>query len=65
MTTSEDSFNIFRPNLDPDYNEADSKPEQEEAKESSNPEKIKGADFDVDMDEDEEAEEKRVIRTAR
>lgn len=34
LTTSEDSFNIFRPNLDPDFNEADNGPEEEEAKQS-------------------------------
>jgi hypothetical protein len=32
LTTSEDSFNIFRPNLDPDFNEDDHGPEKEEEK---------------------------------
>jgi hypothetical protein len=54
FTTAEDSFNIFRPNLDPDY--------EEEAKEGS---KMKGADYAVDSEEDQEEEDRRMIRTAK
>ena len=45
MTTSEDSFNIFRPNLDPDFDENDNQKEKEEKKESEGAQIKTGADF--------------------
>lgn len=61
LSTSEDSFNIFRPNLDPEDEEEEEKKEEEKAGAAS----IQRADYQVDSDEDEEMEEKRVMRTAK
>lgn len=74
LTTAEDSYNIFRPNLEPeedDYLE-DSNISQsnEESKASDNTAvssqaKARGGqDFYVDSDEEEE-EEKRMVRAAK
>lgn len=76
LTTAEDSFNVFRPNLDPDYEEDESALEQideeisdeEEAKrpDGDTTGTIKPADFSLaESDEDMEAEERRVTRTAK
>jgi len=68
LTTAEDSFNVFRPNLDPDVEETPSDQQMEESKQtesSSNQDKIKGTDYALDPEEDNEAEEKRIVETAR
>lgn len=57
LTTSEDSFNIFRPNLDPDFDENDNKKEMEEKKQSEDAPIKKAAEFYQSDDEDVEAEE--------
>lgn len=64
LTTAEDSFNIFRPNLDPDFEDDE---EMEESKENEKAKIKSGADYSIveDSDEDVEAEERRMIRTAR
>ena len=60
FTTAMDSFNVFRPNLDPDY-EAEQK--EEESKEQ---EGIKqGTNFTIDEEEDSDEEERRVIKAAK
>lgn len=65
MTTAEDSFNIFRPNLDPDYEE-DAEMGDEETKEGEKPKIKSGADYSIeDSDEDVEAEERRIMKTTR
>ena len=62
ITTAEDSFNVFRPNLDPDYSEEDQNMEESKQTESSShQDKIKKADYHLDSEEDEEAEERRII----
>ena len=68
LTTAEDSFNIFRPNLDPDDEEDNDAQDQEEQKTSEVDKeiKIKASEWqNEESDEDMEAEERRVIRTAR
>ena len=45
LTTSEDSFNIFRPNLDPDFDENDNQKEKEEKKQGEETQIKSGADF--------------------
>jgi hypothetical protein len=65
LTTAEDSFNIFRPNLDPDYEE-DAEMGDEETKEGEKPKIKSGADYSIeDSDEDVEAEERRIMKTTR
>ena len=66
LTTSEDQFSVFRPNLDPDFveDEDHSDDYEEEKEEESGVRTIKEAEYEVDSDEDMEAEEKRIIRTA-
>jgi ribosome assembly protein RRB1 len=60
FSTAEDSFNVFRPNLDPDFEEEEQKqPEGEGAS------KMKGADFALDSEEDQEELDRRIVRTAR
>lgn len=59
FTTAQDSFNVFRPNLDPDEVE-----EQEESKQQE-PSTIKPAEYAVQSEEDSEEEERRVLRTAK
>jgi hypothetical protein len=63
LTTSEDSFNIFRPNLDPVDDEEQTATTQEESKVDDS--HIKNAEYEVDSDEDMEQEERRVMRTAK
>lgn len=68
ITTAEDSFNVFRPNLDPDVEEGPVDQQMEESKQSetsTNQETIRKADYALDSDEDAEAEEKRIVETAR
>ena len=69
ITTAEDSFNVFRPNLDPDVEDGPADQSMEESKQtedtSSHQDKIKGADYALDSEEDAEAEEKRIVETAR
>ena len=65
LTTAEDSFNIFRPNLDPDYEE-DAEMGDEETKEGEKSKIKSGADYSIeDSDEDVEAEERRIMKTTR
>lgn len=61
ITTAEDSFNIFRPNLDPDFEETTT--QQEESKTSGD--QIKQTDYTHDTEEDTEAEEKRMVDAAK
>ena len=62
FTTAEDSFSVFRPNLDPDFEEYG----EEESKEAEGKLKqIKETDFALESDEDLDAEEQRMQRTAR
>ena len=64
LTTSEDSFNIFRPNLDPEEEEVEEEKTQDtmtEAKES----KVSKASYQLDSDEDMEQEEERIMKTAK
>ena len=66
LTTAEDSFNIFRPNLDPDFEEDEEMENNEEQKENEKSKIKGGADYSIDdSDDDVEAEERRMIRTAR
>lgn len=62
LTTAQDSFNIFRPNLEPDEEEVF----ESESKESSTADidMQTGADVFVD-DENEEQEERRMARAAK
>lgn len=63
LTTAEDSFNVFRPNLDPeDMSEGGSEVQAEETKVN---EAIKRTEFNVESDEDFEQEERRIMRTAK
>jgi hypothetical protein len=69
ITTAEDSFNVFRPNLDPEDEEEDtqdtaSNKQMEESKKSDKKER-KRTDYAVDSDEDNEKEEKRIMETAK
>ena len=63
VTTAEDSFNIFKPNLDPDEQPGVVKPENTEETKSSDVD-YKGGDYWQDS-EDEEEEEKRMVRVAK
>jgi hypothetical protein len=77
ITTAEDSYNIFRPNLEPDEDEdepdhttidpASSTEEESKASDSGRPPKQShSAQYFVDSDEeDEEAEEQRMKRAAK
>lgn len=58
VTTAEDSYNIFRPNLEPMEDEA------EMGEESKQGEGFKAAEYYVDSEEEEE-EEQRMIRAAK
>jgi len=59
FTTSEDSFNVFRPNFDPDF-------DAEEETGADGEKNIKmGTDYVQDSDEDQEAEERRVMDTVK
>ena len=49
FTTAQDSFNIFRPNLDPEDDFVETNMPEEETKES---EAIKPSEFAVESDED-------------
>ena len=62
FSTAEDSFNVFRPNLDPDYEEEE---EEKKTGDEGGDSKMKGADFAVDSEEDAEEEERRIMRTAK
>lgn len=73
VTTAEDSFNLFRPNLEPDEEqpETSSIPEDpdEETKQdsstvSSQKKQIRTKDVWVDSEEEEE-EERRIVRAAK
>ena len=58
VTTAEDSYNIFKPNLDPE--------EEDDEEEASTADKnIKGSNYYVDSEEEEVEEEKRMIRAAK
>lgn len=68
LTTAEDSFNVFRPNLDPEdvsevTSEVNKAAQKEEAK--VNDDKIKRTEYNVMSDENEEDEERRISRTAK
>lgn len=66
MTTSEDGFNIFRPNLDPEFEEEETADTKEESKVDSVVQQIKQAkDYNLDSDEDMEHQEKRLMATAK
>ena len=56
VTTAEDSYNIFRPNLEQE--------EEEEGENDENKNSIKKTEYYQDS-EDEAEEEKRMIRTAK
>ena len=67
ITTAEDSFNVFRPNLDPDYDETNDAEQTDETMEESkqsedlNPNNRKQPlDYALESDEDEDAEERRI-----
>lgn len=62
VTTAEDSYNIFRPNLEPDEEEEPSTTDQEESKQPETVKPVK--DYLIDSDED-EVEEARMIRAAK
>ena len=78
VTTAEDSFNLFRPNLEPDMEEPtqqvksdsdeetkqDSKDSKESSSISSQKKPISSNDVWVDSD-DEEEEEQRIVRAAK
>ena len=52
LTTAEDSFNIFRPNLDPDFEDDAEMANEEEQKEGESKSKIKsGADYSIEDSE--------------
>lgn len=63
LTTAEDSFNIFRPNLDPEYEEEEPSTAVEESK--TDEPITKADDFSLDSNEDMEQEEDRIKRTAK
>jgi len=75
LTTAEDSYNVFRPNLEPEEEDevegdsmaTQSATDQEEQKQGAGVAKVaKGAQYYVDSDEeDEEAEEQRMIKAAK
>mmetsp|Transcript_29378 Transcript_29378/g.44365 ORF Transcript_29378/g.44365 Transcript_29378/m.44365 type:complete len:198 (+) Transcript_29378:1336-1929(+) len=58
FTTAMDSFNIFRPNLDPSY-----EPKEESKMDEDGT--IKEAEYEQDSEEDQEEEERRIIETAK
>ena len=71
LTTAEDSYNIFRPNLEPPEDEdeepqsVDNQTTEEETKErQENPERTRGAQYYAESD-DEEEEERRIIKAAK
>lgn len=64
FTTAEDSFNVFRPNLDPDDVSEGDNEMKEESKETDK-KKLKRAEYAVESDEDFEEEERRIMRTAK
>ena len=57
FTTSEDSFNVLRPNFDPDYDAEEEKTNERNIK--------MGTDYVQDSDDNEEAEERRVMDTVK
>ena len=76
ITTAEDSYNIFRPNLEPEEDEeqevaegssaASTTTDQEESKHSEkSSKKHHGSNYYVDSDEDDELEEKRMYKAAK
>lgn len=71
VTTAEDSFNLFRPNLEPDEEPpAEMTDPNEETKQDSSAsssvqrQPIRSKDVWIDSDEDEE-EERRIVRAAK
>lgn len=69
VTTAEDSYNIFRPNLEPEEDEANPEAIHEDGEESKESTKQSSSmknniDYYIDSEEEEE-EEQRYIRTAK
>ena len=68
LTTAEDSFNIFRPNIVEDDEEEETQDtasnKMEESKHQDTKER-KRTDYAIGSDEDEEEEERRIIETAK
>ena len=70
LTTAEDSYNIFRPNLEPPEDEdeepqsVDQTTEEETKERQENPERTRGAQYYAESD-DEEEEERRIIKAAK
>lgn len=52
VTTAEDSYNIFKPNLDADDEEVSNK-------------EMKGATYQADSEEEQMEEERRMVRAAK
>lgn len=75
VTTAEDSYNIFRPNLEPDEDEDEeeqhlhseniSTTDQEESKTSEKRAHKPTRDYYVDSEEEDEAEQARMIKIAK
>ena len=64
-TTAEDSFNVFRPNLEADDEEPSSAQEEESKESTSVQSKIKSSEVWVDSDSDGENEERRMNKIAQ
>lgn len=72
VTTAEDSFNLFRPNLEPEEDtqmesiteDPDEETKQDSSTISSQKKPIKSHDVWIDSEEEEE-EERRIIRAAK
>ena len=60
FTTAEDSFNVFRPNLDPDYQGEDNEMVDEKESESTKITKV-----EYEKDEDDEMEGERLVAAQR
>ena len=70
LTTAEDSYNIFRPNLEPPEDEeedpqsVDQTTEEETKERQEKPERMRSAQYYAESD-DEEEEERRIIKAAK
>jgi hypothetical protein len=67
VSTASDSFNVLRPNFDPDEDQpAGIEESKDNTTESSSAQPVRNAtEHWADSDEDEEEEERRVLRTVR
>ena len=64
FTTAEDSFNVFRPNLDPDYEEPEEVDHQESIDEKES-ESTKITKMSYEKEDDEEMEGERLVAAQR